>query len=224
MKIDMHCHSYYSRDGLSSPRKLIKSALKKGLDGIALTDHDTGKGWEDAVKAAKELKASLILGQELKIEKQGKKIGEILAYFLEKEIDPRKKEPIDVVNEIKKQGGLAFISHPYSWLTPFKKLEEYVNIVDGVEVFNPKNQTKETNQKAFDFAQKNKLAMVAGSDAHHHVTVGRAYTMVEGAKNLEEFKKGILEKRNKIEGKELPFFHLIFPVLAVMGLKEKMKK
>ena len=77
MKIDLHTHSYYSNDGLSSPEKLIKTALKKELNGIALTDHNTTAGWKVAIEVAKKLNAILILGEEIKIKKDGKTVGEI---------------------------------------------------------------------------------------------------------------------------------------------------
>jgi len=213
MKIDLHCHSYYSDDGISSPEKLIKMALKKGLDGIALTDHDTTKGWKEAAEVAKKLNAVLIWGEEIKIKKGGKTVGEILGYFLKKEINPRGKSVEEVIDEIKKQGGLAIIAHPYHWIKPFKELEKYKNLADGIEVFNARSQTKKGNQKSFIFAQKNNLAMTAGSDAHHCSEVGDAYIEAE-VKNLEELKEAVLEKKVKIFGRQSPIFVQIFPTLG----------
>src|SRR5690606_9732798 len=46
LKIDLHTHSYYSGDGVSSPEEMIAAARKKGLHGIALTDHNTCEGIE----------------------------------------------------------------------------------------------------------------------------------------------------------------------------------
>src|SRR3954465_11662097 len=43
-KIDLHCHSFFSGDGVSSPEDLIASARRKGLDGFALTDNNTSDG------------------------------------------------------------------------------------------------------------------------------------------------------------------------------------
>jgi predicted metal-dependent phosphoesterase TrpH len=59
MKIDLHCHSYYSNDGISSPEKLIKTALKRGLDGIALTDHNTTQGLERGNRSCKKIKCDI---------------------------------------------------------------------------------------------------------------------------------------------------------------------
>ena len=41
MKIDLHCHSFFSGDGVSSPEQLIEAARKKALNAIAMTDHNT---------------------------------------------------------------------------------------------------------------------------------------------------------------------------------------
>jgi predicted metal-dependent phosphoesterase TrpH len=213
MKIDLHCHSYYSNDGISSPEKLIKTALKRGLDGIALTDHNTTQGWKEAIEVAKKLNAILVLGEEIKIKKEGKTVGEILAYFIKEEIDPKGKTIEDVIQEIKKQGGIAIIAHPFSWRKKFRELEKYKNLVDGIEVFNARSQTKKGNKKSFEFAEKNNLAMTAGSDAHSHFEIGNAYIEAE-AKNLDELKEAILKKKVKIQGRQSPIFVQTFATLG----------
>ncbi len=197
----MHCHTFYSHDSICSPESLIKSAKRKGLDGVALTDHNTTKGWERAEKAAKENGIMLIKGEEIKIKENGKTIGEILAYFLNKEINPKGKTVGEVIKEIKEQGGMAIIAHPYHWKKPFKKLEEYKHSADGVEVFNARSQSKSGNQRSFEFAIENNLSMTAGSDCHTPFEVGSACIEAD-VKTIEEFRKAILEKKVKIWGKQ----------------------
>jgi predicted metal-dependent phosphoesterase TrpH len=213
MKIDFHVHTFYSEDGLCSPEKMLKSALKKGLDGIAITDHDTTEGWKEAKKAAEKLKAVLVLGQEIKIKKNGKIMGEILAFFLKKGIDSQGKTAKEIIEEIKDQGGIAIISHPFHWRKSFKELEKYKNLVDGIEVFNARSHSQKGNQKSLEFAKKNNLAMTAGSDAHSFFEVGRAYLEVE-AENLFELKEAILKKRVKIRGQKASIFSLFFSFLG----------
>ena len=41
VKIDLHCHSFFSGDGVSSPEQLIEAARKKGLNAFVMTDHNT---------------------------------------------------------------------------------------------------------------------------------------------------------------------------------------
>ncbi len=207
MKLDLHCHSYYSIDGFSSPEALLKTAIKRGLDGIAITDHDTTAGWKEAEKAAKKLNAILILGQEIKTKK-----GDILGLFLNKEIKSR--DPFLVIKEIKAQGGIVIIPHPFHFPHHFRDdLTKYRNLIDGIEVLNSRSLFPSAIKKALIFAQKYNLALVGGSDAHVHFNVGDAFTVVE-AKNVNEVKKAILERKTKIEGKRSPLFSLLLPILA----------
>jgi len=53
LKIDLHIHSQYSTDGLSKPESIVKRAKKKGLDGIAITDHNNTQAWKPLLSLAK---------------------------------------------------------------------------------------------------------------------------------------------------------------------------
>ncbi|MCL2473028.1 MAG: PHP domain-containing protein, partial [Treponema sp.] len=64
---DLHTHSTAS-DGSFSPVSLMNEAAKRGLSAIALTDHDTIDGLEEAAKAAAERNMIFIPGIELEIE------------------------------------------------------------------------------------------------------------------------------------------------------------
>lgn len=214
MKIDFHCHSYYSRDGFSAPEDLIKTARKKGLDGIALTDHDTSRGWKEAALAAEKLKVSLVLGEEIKTDK-----GDVLGLFLKNEIKPGRF--VDIVKEIKTQGGVAIVAHPFHFVEYFKDdLEKYKDLIDGVEAFNARLPFYSGDKTAFDFAKKYNLAMTAGSDAHYYKEIGNACAETE-AGNQEEFKNGILNRKTRISGVKSPLYSLVFPALARMGMKRK---
>ena len=41
MKYDLHIHLKYSSDGVLDPEKIVKIAAKRGLNGVAITDHNT---------------------------------------------------------------------------------------------------------------------------------------------------------------------------------------
>jgi predicted metal-dependent phosphoesterase TrpH len=214
MKIDLHCHTFFSKDSILSSKKLIETAKKNGLQGVAITDHDTISGWKEAEFWAKKYGIFLIFGEEIKT-----KVGDILGLFLKSEI--KSKEPEKVMREIKAQGGTVVIPHPFHHVQRFKDdLTKYLSLIDAIEVFNARQPFSFFDKKAFEFAKKHNLAMVAGSDAHSCFDVGSAFTEIEGAKNLEEFKKGILEKRTKTFGKKAPLFALFFPFLAKIGLRK----
>ncbi|MDD4625137.1 MAG: PHP domain-containing protein [Candidatus Paceibacterota bacterium] len=207
MKIDCHNHSYWSYDGLHSPEQLIVSALKKGMDGIALTDHDTAKGWPEAIEAAKKHNALLILGQEIKTDK-----GDVLGLFLSKEVKSRNL--LEAAKEIKGQGGIAVAAHPFHFPEQFRgDLKKYAEIFDGIEVFNGRLPNVLADKKARKVAEENNLAFFGGSDAHLMQMSGNAYTEAD-AKTLEEFKRAIIEKKTRATGKKSSIFYLIAPVAA----------
>jgi len=62
--IDLHAHSSVS-DGTERPADLVQAAATAGLDGVALTDHDTTAGWDEAIGAARALPLTLLPGLEL---------------------------------------------------------------------------------------------------------------------------------------------------------------
>jgi len=210
MKIDLHCHSYYSKDSLCSPESLLYWAKKRGLDGIALTDHNSTKGWKRAQKKAEELKIFLIPGEEIKIKENGKFIGEILAYFIKEEIDPKEKTGEEIIKEIHNQGGIAIIAHPYHRKKPFKEINKYIKIVDGVEVFNSRSQSKKGNKMARVLAKENNLPITAGSDCHTPWEIGNAYIEIDS----DNLKENILNKKIKIVGKQSLFSLQVFSPIA----------
>ena len=64
MEIDLHCHSTAS-DGALAPAVLVARAFEKGVRVLALTDHDTIEGLEEARTAAQSLNMQLVNGIEL---------------------------------------------------------------------------------------------------------------------------------------------------------------
>lgn len=218
MKIDLHNHSYWSGDGLSSPEKLIKEALRKGLDGIAITDHDTIDGWPEAIEAAKNLNALLVLGQEINTEK-----GDLLGLFLVKKVESRKFS--EAAKEIKDQGGVAILPHPFHFPENFQgKIKDVAKNIDGLEVFNSRGPITLFDRMALVAAKDNGLAMTGGSDTHVHNTCGNTYTEVD-AKNLEEFKTALLERKTRVTGKKSSVLYLLAPtaarILRLMSGKRK---
>lgn len=203
MRLDLHVHTWYSKDGVSPPSKIIKTVERKRekglLDGIAITDHDMTKAWKDF----KNVDFPVVFGEEVKTTR-----GEILALFLNEEIKSR--DPREVLDEIHDQDGLAVFAHPFDkYRKGFKHPEEFVKEVDGVEVFNSRMRTPGGNEKARDFAMKYDLSMTGGSDAHIRWEIGNAFTEAE-ANDLDEFKKALKKGKTKVFGK--PSIWLIIPV------------
>jgi predicted metal-dependent phosphoesterase TrpH len=64
VRIDLHTHSTVS-DGTQPPADVMRSARDAGLDAVALTDHDSTAGWEEAARTARGLGLTLVPGMEV---------------------------------------------------------------------------------------------------------------------------------------------------------------
>ncbi|MDR1428500.1 MAG: PHP domain-containing protein [Bifidobacteriaceae bacterium] len=85
MRIDLHTHSTVS-DGTDSPAEVMEAARAAGLDAVALTDHDTTAGWQDAAQAAARAGIGLVRGTEFSTRCQGRSVH--LLSYLHDPLDP----------------------------------------------------------------------------------------------------------------------------------------
>ena len=88
--IDLHVHTNRS-DGTFTPAEAVKLAAERGLDGIAVTDHDTTEGLTEASAAAREAGIELLCGVEFSAEYEGTSIH-VLGYFMDLENDAFQEE------------------------------------------------------------------------------------------------------------------------------------
>lgn len=201
MKADLHLHTNFSFDGLSSPKEVVRAAIEKGIDCICITDHKEVRGAIEAMKFAFDKSILVIPGIEIKT-----KLGDILGINVKK-IIPDNLSLEETVKKIKEQGGLAVIAHPFQWpIGNFRGKEKEFLTVGAVEAFNA-NLFDFSNKRALDFAQKHNFLVTAGSDAHFAEFIGRGYLEISKENILSE--KDILEeiinKRIKIQGKNFNF-------------------
>jgi hypothetical protein len=192
MKYDLHNHTHYSPCSNLKPEILLKIAKKKGMNGIAVTDHNTIKGALKAKKLNKDKEFEVIIGDEVKTN-----YGDVLAYYLQKEIKSR--DFFSVIDEIKAQGGLIAVAHPFRIsINPKHKfrypLEKIRDKIDAIECFNAR-MLPGNNEKAQRVAKKLNIPGIAGSDAHFKFEIGRAYTVFEG--NL---RKAIKQNKTDYKG------------------------
>ena len=182
-KIDLHCHSWFSADGVSSPEALVAAARKKGLHGFALTDHNTSDGCrylldrglarEDGLPVDDFL---IIPGVEVTTaEGHLLCIGAILPYL-------KGAPAMEVCTLVHQLGGLAIPPHPYDLFRAGIRQAVLDQLdVDALEVFNAATTLKRYNRMALQYATMRGLPMTAGSDAHHEAAMGTAYTILKTA-------------------------------------------
>ncbi len=188
---DLHTHSLFSGDGVSTPEELIAAARAKGLHGIAMTDHNTC----DAVTYMLEKGLMRLDGQPVDgfLVLPGVEVttadGHLLCVGAELPY-LKGKTAREVCEIIHQRGGLAIPPHPYDLFRAGIRFSVLQTLpVDAIEVFNAATTLRRYNRYAFKYAQVRNLPMVAASDAHHAAAVGTAYTIL----NTEDFSvKGIL--------------------------------
>ena len=201
MKFDLHSHTNYSpRCGFMEPKTLVKIARKRGLDGIAVTDHDTIKGSLKAREYA-EKSLEIIIGSEVMTSR-----GEVIGLFLSEEI--QSTDLIDVIEEIHDQNGVAVVPHPFDTLrkSALWPTEDDVKYLDGVEGFNARNVYQKSNMDAIEFGKKHKLAITAGSDAHFSNEIGNAGIITDD----EDIREAILSRKIEIFGKQSGIYNHAF--------------
>ncbi|MDD5148059.1 MAG: PHP domain-containing protein [Candidatus ainarchaeum sp.] len=219
MKIDMHVHSEYSIDGLSSPKELLENAKAKGI-GFAITEHNNTDSWDRFRELNRQFNVPLIFGEEKKLYIEGKLVGEILFYFLQEPVVS--KNLFEAIDEGKKQGAILSVAHPFDFLRKpvwfgFKKLEEVKTKVDAIEAFNARIYFQGLNKKAEKFALQNNLALTAGSDAHTPKELGNALAVAE-AGSLEEFRNCLKKRQTRVEGRLAGFFVHLPSTLKQFGI------
>jgi predicted metal-dependent phosphoesterase TrpH len=207
IRADLHNHSYYSPDSIAPPAEMLRRAKKRGIDVLAVTDHNTIRGGlvaqEIAAKRFPEVR--VIAGEEVRT-----KDGEILGLFLREDI-PQNLTAEETLERIKAQGGLAGAPHPYDMFRSGLKpdvLERIASQLDFIEGLNARMVFSGHNERAVEFAEEHSLPMSAASDAHSVREIGRAWVEMPDFATPAEFIESL--RRGRLQGRlSSPFIHWI---------------
>ena len=181
--VDLHMHTDHSYDCATPVEVLLAEARSRGLGAIAVTDHNEVSGAHAA--RAKADGIAVIVGEEVKTGDQ----GEVIGLFIEEKI-PRGMTLQETIAEIKRQGGLVYVPHPFDRLhsvPDYEHLLEVLDDVDAIEVFNPRVAITEFNDEAARFAAKYRIPAGAGSDAHVPQGLGSVRIRMREFDGPEEF-------------------------------------
>jgi predicted metal-dependent phosphoesterase TrpH len=167
--VELHCHTYRSKDSLSMPARLLAVCERQGIDKLAVTDHNTLDG---ALEAAQLDPQRVIIGEEIQTTR-----GELLAYFVKEHVPPG-LTPEETIAILRKQGAFISVPHPFDALRSGSwhqdDLMAVLPLVDAMEVFNARTLLSAFDRKAAALASEAGLLSTAGSDAHTYFEVGRA--------------------------------------------------
>ena len=222
MRVEFHCHTIYSYDGHIEFSGLVRAARARRLDVLCITDHDTIEGAQEFQKRSKVRHADfeIVIGEERTLADRSHVIG----LFLKEAIASDTFE--DVVREIREQGGLCYIPHPFRHRDgALRSMQRPLQGVSAFEIFNPKCSLEE-NRKAHALCGSGPLA-VGGSDAHYECDLGECVNIIpshgELASTLERFLEGTvpyevlgIPQKNGGKGREYaPLYYRMKPYVRV---------
>ena len=199
LKLDLHIHSHYSGDGMGTPKQIIKILQKRGLHGMAITDHNTVKG---SLKALEVAPKDFIVIPSLEVSTLD---GHIVALGVKKNIE-RELSIEETVEKIIDLGGIPLVVHLFRNMSGIKKknLLKIHKYLTAIEVFNSCSVLK-SNLKTAKVAREFSLGGTGGSDSHEPEYVGYGYTLVDSTDYSED---SVLSQINKKktwgEGEILP--------------------
>jgi predicted metal-dependent phosphoesterase TrpH len=200
LKLDLHVHTSHSYDGRCSVEEVVAAIKARGLDGFAITDHNSIAGHDEAKKFSNG-GFLVIPGIEV-----SSKDGHIVGLGVS-ELVPRGLSAAETVERIREQGGIAIAAHPF---VPGRSPRlVYRAKFDAIEVLNSRAFLL-SNPLARRFAERNKVPMIGGSDAHRRDEMGLAYTCVDCEPKVESVLDQIRKGKSSASGRAIPFPNLVW--------------
>lgn len=190
--VDLHMHTDHSSDCATPVKVLIETARDRGFGAIAITDHNEVSGAQEAAKVTEGMDDFKIIVAE---EVMTGDAGEVIGLFLTEKI-PKGTSMRDTITEIKRQGGLVYVPHPFDRLHSVPDYENLLDIVEDIdlmEVFNPRVAISSFNEEAERFARKYNITPAAGSDSHVAQGLGAVRNQLHDFDGPEEFLEAMRE-------------------------------
>lgn len=216
--VELHMHTCASKDSLVSVRKLLAHCQQKGIDRIAVTDHDTIEGALEAKSLDPE---RVIVGEEIATTQ-----GELLGYFMSEWVPPN-LEPLEAIERLRAQGAVISAAHPldrtrnHHWKE--NDLAAIAPHLDAIETFNARCLSNAPNERAVQFAREHNLLETVGSDAHSLYEVGQATLWMPDFRDAATFKAALKQAEKNLRLSPL-FVHLFSRFAVFMKRLDKSKK
>ncbi len=190
IRADLHIHTTYSPDASINPKTIVNQLYAHPyIKAIAITDHNTTKGYHKTRKLASAYEDILIIpGIEISTTE-----GDIIILGVT-EPPPKPWTPENIINYTKQQNGTAIAAHPYRAYGLGDQAKNYD--FDAIETLNGIS-TPQTNKMAQKLAKTMNLPGVAGSDAHRVDEMWAVCTEVQASLDIDEIltaiKKGLVK-------------------------------
>ncbi len=215
-RVELHCHTRASFDSLSAPEAIVRACRARGIDRIAITDHNTMAG----VAAVQALAPDLVIpGEEIKTAE-----GEILGWFMSQEI-PRGLPLEETLQRLREQGAVIGVPHPLDSLRMGsalgrEALMRVIHQVDALEVLNARCLRRADNDQARALAQAHGKLMTAGSDAHAAREIGTAVMLMPPFHDAASFRASLAQARiqGHLSGGHVRLYSTYAKVVKKLGM------
>lgn len=180
--VELHSHTHWSKDCIVRFEAIRAVCQRRGIDRIAITDHNTADGALAMQRLAPDL---VIVGEEIMTTE-----GEILGYFMKESVPPG-LTPEETIRRLRDQGAVISVSHPFDRLRKGAweeaSLRRIIDQVDAIEIFNARCIYRDDNVRAVTFASEIGILGTVGSDAHSRPEYGRALQIMAPFSDAETF-------------------------------------
>ncbi len=192
MKADLHIHTLYSHDAVITIDEIEKYSLLRGIDCVAITDHETIVG---ALKTEKNVnKVRVIPGVEFYTE-----IGHLIGLNIRRYPNNRNRltwrELIDFIHS---EGGVAIVPHPLDKRRGGAGLPKRDDNINALEVANAHDPNAKHNYIIlYKSAEELDLGITAGSDSHIPDTIGLTY-LYDDSETIDQLMENILKRNVRV--------------------------
>jgi predicted metal-dependent phosphoesterase TrpH len=173
LKFDLHIHTNASSDGVSSAQEMVEAAKARGLDGVAITDHDVIMNPQNASSLSERTGLIVIPGVEVSTSEGH------LVILLPKRAIPAGISLSEAVRMAIEGGSVPFFPHPTDPLSHGVGQEAVLSLPYRLPIESLNASTlSRYNRSAEELANRLSLPKLASSDAHVSKAVGDAYSLV----------------------------------------------
>ena len=185
IKAEFHTHTHYSHDSFLGKFAYLFMLKLRKINAVAVTDHNTIEGAQYLKPFLEKHGIKVIIGEEIFTSQ-----GEIIGLFLKENIPPCLTAK-ETAEEIKKQGGIVYVPHPYDTKRSKTVLKEDAiasikTMIDVMEIHNGRNISDVFSEKQKELAERYNICPIIGSDAHTAAELGRNYIIINDFTTAEE--------------------------------------
>lgn len=197
-RLDLHVHSRHSPDSRLPLEALVDQLGPAGLDGFALTDHNTVKGHAELAELARRFPRYLLVpGIEISTQD-----GHLLAFGVA-EVPPLHRPVEETVRWVREHHGVPVPSHPFRWSHGIGRRRAERLDVPALETVNGHSSVI-ANAKAELLAARRGLGATGGSDVHELRDLGRSVTQFpEGTDGVDGVLAALARGRSEATGRSI---------------------